>query len=121
MAEYICIEDQGSRGCDYTIGCGVKVTSVEADSPEEAFKIFTKKCYWEDYFNGNVSDPRHLVSGDWGRHARIIEVGAIHTHLFQDAYQKALQIHDNKEKEETRQEEMQQLERLAKKLGKRVV
>lgn len=36
MSKYLVVERQNGRGCDYTIGCGIKYGYIDADSFEEA-------------------------------------------------------------------------------------
>lgn len=49
MAKFICIREQVGEGCDYTIGCGMDYSEVEADSFEEAFEKFKPMFGWDEY------------------------------------------------------------------------
>lgn len=119
MAEYICIEDQ-LGGCNYTLHCGTKITSVEADSFEEAFEKFVEVCYWDKYFSGECN-PQSLTDGEHGRDTvRIIKVAESRDQMFLDALDEALESYKIAKgiRQATRDE--LKLERLAEKLGKKV-
>lgn len=48
MAAYIAILEQDDDGCGYTIGCGVRVMDICADSYDEAFEKMVDKMGWEE-------------------------------------------------------------------------
>ncbi len=60
MNRYIVVEQQ-SGGCDYTIGCGTRVSLVEADSMKHALQVFVEKHY-EEYVSGDA-DATYLIPG----------------------------------------------------------
>lgn len=57
MKKYIAYLDQG-QGCDYTIGCGKKVISIDAESIEDAreklINIICTEYYNDEYRLTNV-------------------------------------------------------------------
>ena len=49
MAKFIAIRVQNGEGCDYTIGCGMNYSEVEADNFDDAWEKLKAKAYLDDY------------------------------------------------------------------------
>ena len=47
MPRYLFLEQQ-ERGCDYTIGCGTRLTDIDAPSAEAA-----REKFWNEYLDGD--------------------------------------------------------------------
>lgn len=128
MKNYIVIEYQ-TGGCDYTIGCGYRITSFQAKNWKEALDIVLTKegeDYPGEYMMGehNWKPEQHIVS--WFRedecganHVMLVEATrSMHLDdliLEQRAKRAAAEaVAENKKKEEA---ERQEFERLKKKFG----
>ena len=76
MNKYIAIMRQKDEGCDYTVGCGVRVEEFEAEGPVEAVKQAIVEFSLEDYAKGE-GDPIHYLSGG---ESELIELKILHVH-----------------------------------------
>jgi len=59
--KFVCIM-QADGACDYSIGCGIKVLFIEADSKEEAINFMNNEWYMNDYERGDC-DPSYYLNG----------------------------------------------------------
>lgn len=51
MKKFICVKRQSGEGCDYTIGCGVRVDVIHAETEAEAQKrALNHADGWEEHF-----------------------------------------------------------------------
>lgn len=115
MAKWICVMRQDGEGCDYSIGCGVRVVEVEATSRATAEKLAIKSCDMDETIKGE--SDYHLSGGEsplkkWTLYEVSKEFDLMPLLV------KAQATFDEKEKETQREEELEEFERLRKKLGK---
>jgi len=62
--KFICVMKQNGEGCDYTIGCGMRFFTLNAETPEEATDKIIKKLDFEDYESGNSNPGYHCKDGE---------------------------------------------------------
>lgn len=74
MAKWICVMRQKGDGCDYSIGCGVKVAEVEANDFASAKAAALKATYLDEY-TGGKNDPSYYINGEGAlKSLRLFEV-----------------------------------------------
>lgn len=115
MSQWICIMRQRGEGCDYTIGCGVKVYAFEAKNEEQARKIAMTEL-GNEHFNGE-SDPSYYIDGEgalseWSLYQ--VTTGFNMMPLLEEALTRYRSV----EEKEVEAKELAELERLKKKFGK---
>jgi hypothetical protein len=59
MAKFVAIIKDGSEGCDYTIGCGIKVIDIDAKDKSSAFEKLLKDDHFAEVASGDA-DPDGL-------------------------------------------------------------
>jgi hypothetical protein len=112
---YIAFVQQKSKGCDYTIGCGVALWGLKAASYEDAMAELYNKILvpeeGEDYLPYGPGSEEVLKS------ATLYEVSNAWEIPLKLWFEKA--VNDKRSKEEIRKEsdEREQYERLKKKFG----
>lgn len=104
--DYLVVFKQAGEGCDYTIGCGVKVGFVKADSAAEALA----KLMEPDY------DPDGATGMEW---VRVCALGSDDNGETWKEWAKARRADIAKANEAAaRKKEEAEYERLKKRLGK---
>jgi hypothetical protein len=75
MKKYVCLIRQSGEGCDYTVGCGYKFFTIEAEDQDKAFEIVINKLSFAEYASGEA-DPSYYCKGGESEFAywRLIEV-----------------------------------------------
>ena len=111
--KYLVVERQHG-GCDYTIGCGVNITFVTADSIEDAGKV-----YMEEYEDGNPEEGYNPLKGEMSvNEVEIYEItekkATINMEVWNASIENRVAAAKAKQKESQEREE---LERLKKKYG----
>lgn len=114
MPNYVCIMHQKGQGCDYTIGCGTKVKTLEAPNLTEARSAVIKLLYMDEYFDGSAN-PDYYLDGEQALKSWILyEVSGKY-----DFMPELLALKDkaeNQKKLEERKKDEGELARLKKKL-----
>ena len=117
MSKWICVMRQDGDGCDYSIGCGVKVVEVEANGKTAAIQAAINKCYMKDYVTGENDPGYYLPRGEGALKSwtlfEITEATDL-MYLLDDANAS----YKKKEAEAEKAEKLAQFEKLRKELGK---
>lgn len=115
MAKFIAIIKQHGEGCDYTIGCGLRVIDIDATDKESAFKKLLKNSLFIDVSNGDA-DPSSLEKL---KSVRLIEVADEDKKLYRDWLDSMTSEHARIEEEKAKKKDEEEFERLKKRLGKK--
>lgn len=120
MAKFLAILDQAAEGCDYTIGCGVAVDLIEADSYDEAFEIL-KNDRWSDY-ESSECDINYIANGEGSLESVILyQIESNDEGGRYSAWLKKIIADQEQSKLDTQTiEDEDELHRLAQKLGKTI-
>jgi hypothetical protein len=116
MKTFLIVEEQGG-GCDYTIGCGIRTTQIEADSMEEAIE-FIKNESFKDRSGEDDGDYQVLATKERERcGVSVYEIGEV-VEIDLAAWRKEFRAKEEAEEElEGAKKELAEYERLRKKLG----
>lgn len=106
MKNYVLIEFQDG-GCDYTIGCGYRITKFEAQDWDNALEIALSKLA-EDFREEFGADTVTLFEAN---NMEVID------HLILQKKKKIIQEALEKENKKKEEEERKEYERLKKKFG----
>lgn len=113
MAKFIAVINDGTEGCDYTIGCGTKVIDIEAKDKDAAFAKLLEDSHFSEIASGD-SEPDSIE--DYS--VRLIEIAEDDKKIFSkwrsSMTSKAARI----KKENDEKADLEQFEKLKKKLGK---
>ena len=113
---YLIIKQQAGYGCDYSIGCGTSIDSIEANSVEGAFDKMVKGEDWDcedGCWKYNAPGGEHELASIW-----IIPAPELNDHLWPKHIEKMNKFWSDKSKAEKEAAELAEFERLKAKLGK---
>lgn len=113
MAKFVAIIKE-EEGCDYTIGCGVRVIDIEASDKEEAFKKMLKNTLFIDVARNN-SEPSSLENL---KSVRLIEIAEEDRKLYKDWIASMTEQFDSIQKEAEEKAERDKYEKLKKRFEK---
>ncbi len=110
MTFYYLIQRQDGEGCDYTIGCGIRISQIQASNIEEAKENANEMIgnYWKYKYDYSIDRATLLVVSE-----------EIDLASFLDQKKTEREAEITKEKQDKIEaEELAQFERLRRKYGK---
>lgn len=113
---YLIIQEQANEGCDYSIGCGISISTIEADSPEEAFNKMVEGTDWdreEGCWKYNAPGGEGELADIW-----VVPAPELNDHLWPKHIEKMNKFWSDKAQDEKEAAELAEYERLKAKLGK---
>lgn len=113
MSTFLAVYKQVEEGCKYTIGCGIRVVKIDADTMEDAFQQAMVEMGWDDLGGSDMLVDIASVT--------LYEVVDEDSDKFEDfrAEAESATMDAETRRAETRRDE-EEFARLANKLGKTV-